>query len=147
MYAALELTSDLNFLDEQSDMIYDPDIETRPLEVQYELDKTSYRDQIAYLFEHSPFYREKLQAAGFGSAADVGGLEDIAALPFTEKDELRTAQASTPPFGSHLACDTDKLVRVFISSLSHLLYRHMLMKVMVIKFSMKFIFISKKMQC
>src|SRR5207253_1945085 len=47
-----------------------------------------YRAQIARLFERSSFYREKLAAAGFVSPRDVGGLADIAKLPFTEKDEL-----------------------------------------------------------
>jgi len=53
----------------------------------------SYPSQIARLFERSPFYRNKLRAAGFDSPGAVGGLERIAALPFTEKDELRRSQA------------------------------------------------------
>ena len=70
-------------------MIYDPTVETRPVEKQFELDRDSYRQQVEYLFENSPFYQRKLRAAGFDDAAAVGGLDDIAQLPFTEKDELR----------------------------------------------------------
>ncbi len=97
-------------------MIYDRETETRPVAEQFELDRPQYREQVRYLLEHSEFYRDKLAAAGFRSAADVGGLEDIAALPFTEKDELRAAQASLPPFGAHLACNSERLVRVFSTS-------------------------------
>src|SRR3989442_10491031 len=53
-----------------------------------------YRKQVARLYERSPFYREKLSAAGFVSPQDAGGLADIARLPFTEKDELRASQAA-----------------------------------------------------
>ena len=36
-------------------------------------DAAAYRTQLAYLFERSPFYREKLRAAGFESAEAAGG--------------------------------------------------------------------------
>lgn len=97
-------------------MIYDPTIETRPVEEQYELDKESYLKQVRYLFENSTFYRKKLSEAGFDDASAVGGLGDIAKLPFTEKDELRKTQAMAPPFGEHLSCPPEKLQRVFSTS-------------------------------
>jgi phenylacetate-CoA ligase len=97
-------------------MIYDPDIETRPLDEQFELDRASYRKQVAYLFENSTFYRKKLQAAGFDGPDSVGELDDIADLPFTEKDEIRETQATVPPFGEHLACPPEELQRVFSTS-------------------------------
>jgi phenylacetate-CoA ligase len=97
-------------------MIYDPDIETRPVEEQFELDRVSYRQQIRYLLENSRFYQSKLEEAGFSTAEDVGGLDDIARLPFTEKDELRETQAAAPPFGDHLTCAPEDLLRVFSTS-------------------------------
>ncbi len=97
-------------------MIYDPEVETRSPEDQLGFDKLSYRKQIEYLFAHSTFYQNKLKAAGFSSAEQVGGLENIAQLPFTEKDELRATQAAVPPFGDHLACDSENLRRVFSTS-------------------------------
>ena len=96
--------------------MFDRDIQTRPVEAQFAIDREQFRRQIRYLFEHSEFYRDKLGAAGFRSPEDVGELDDIAALPFTEKDELRKTQASSPPFGSHLASPPDKLRRVFSTS-------------------------------
>ena len=76
----------------------------------------SYRLQIARLYERSAFYRNKLQAAGFASAEAVGGLERIAALPFTEKDELRKSQAAHPPLGAHAAIDLAQAARIYSTS-------------------------------
>jgi phenylacetate-CoA ligase len=75
-----------------------------------------YRRQIARLFERSPFYREKLSAAGFVSPREVGGLEQIARLPFTEKDELRASQAGHPPLGAHAAIDISQAARIYSTS-------------------------------
>jgi phenylacetate-CoA ligase len=96
--------------------MFDRDIQTRPVEDQFAIDREQYRRQIRYLFSHSEFYRQKLEAAGFRTAEDVGELDEIAALPFTEKDELRKTQASSPPFGSHLASPPENLRRVFSTS-------------------------------
>ena len=97
-------------------MIYDPDIETRPVEEQFELDRESYRRQIQYLLDNSRFYQSKLEEAGFSTADDVGELDQIGRLPFTEKDELRKTQAAAPPFGDHLTCAPEDLLRVFSTS-------------------------------
>jgi phenylacetate-CoA ligase len=76
----------------------------------------TYRRQIERLFARSPFYREKLRAAGFDSPDAVGGIENIAALPFTEKDELRESQAEHPPLGSHAAIDISQAARIYSTS-------------------------------
>jgi phenylacetate-CoA ligase len=76
----------------------------------------SYRRQIERLFERSAFYREKLRAAGFDSPQAVGGLERIAELPFTEKDELRASQAAHPPLGAHAAIDIAQAARIYSTS-------------------------------
>ena len=97
-------------------MVYDPKVETRPVAKQYELDGVQFRKQVAYLMGGSDFYQKKLAEAGFNSPQDVGGLEDIAKLPFTEKDEIRATQASSPPFGAHLTAPESELRRVFSTS-------------------------------
>src|SRR6266571_1110602 len=76
----------------------------------------TYRKQIERLFERSAFYREKLHAAGFDSPDAVGGIENIAALPFTEKDELRKSQAEHPPLGAHAAIDISQSARIYSTS-------------------------------
>ncbi|GGE48735.1 phenylacetate--CoA ligase family protein [Actibacterium pelagium] len=80
-----------------------------------ELD-AAYRAQIAYLLEHSEFYRSKLAAAGISSAEEAGGLDEISQLPFTEKDELRAARDENHPIGRHLAAPMSDVVRVYSTS-------------------------------
>ena len=73
------------------------------------------REQLAYVRERSPFYRRKLDAAGI-APEEIGSLEDVRRLPFTEKDELRESQERCPPWGD-FACITPKdAVRVFQTS-------------------------------
>ena len=50
-------------------MLLEPEVETRPWAEQLALDDAAYRAQLAYLFERSAFYREKLAAAGLDAAA------------------------------------------------------------------------------
>src|SRR4051812_27092556 len=97
-------------------MIVDPDVEKRPWAAQATVDDPVFRRQVAYLFFHSRFYREKLVAAGFESAEEVGGLANLAALPFTEKDELRASRSAADPVGTHLAVAMEKLARIFSTS-------------------------------
>ena len=76
----------------------------------------AYRRQVAALYERSPFYREKLSAAGFVSPHSVGGIAAIGRLPFTEKDELRASQAQHPPLGAHAAIDIRQAARIYSTS-------------------------------
>jgi len=97
-------------------MIYDAEVETRDPREQYKIDDVQYARQMEYLFNNSAFYQQKLARAGFNGASDLGGLDNLHNLPFTEKDELRKTQAESPPFGAHLACDENKLFRVYSTS-------------------------------
>jgi phenylacetate-CoA ligase len=73
-------------------------------------DEERYRAQLAYLLERSPFYREKL--AGFSP----GGLDEIAGLPLTEKDELRATVTPENPIGAHLCAAPSEIVRIYSTS-------------------------------
>ena len=94
----------------------EPEIESAPWESQAARDDALYRDQIEHLFSRSRFYQEKLRGAGFASPAAVGGLADIARLPFTEKDELRRTRSREEPIGTHLTARRDEIVRIFSTS-------------------------------
>ena len=83
-------------------LMLEPAVESRPWAEQLALDDASYREQLAYLFERSAFYRAKLAAAGLGTAEEAGGLDEIGALPFTEKRELRESVTPENPIGTHL---------------------------------------------
>jgi phenylacetate-CoA ligase len=94
----------------------EPEVETRSPDDQFRLDDVYFRSQTAYLLDHSPFYREKLAGAGFTTADDIGGLDRIANLPFTEKQEIRASCTVENPIGAHLAVSRDKLVRIYSTS-------------------------------
>ncbi|MGO4670000.1 phenylacetate--CoA ligase family protein [Bosea sp. 2RAB26] len=97
-------------------MLQEPDIETLPWPEQRALDDRLYREQVGYLFERSRFFRDKLQANGFAKPESVGGLDDIEALPLTEKDELRQSRSEAHPIGTHLAAPLEEVVRIFSTS-------------------------------
>jgi phenylacetate-CoA ligase len=92
------------------------DAETLPWADQLALDDASYRTQLAYLFERSALYREKLGAAGFASARAAGGLADIAQLPLTEKDEIKATCTPGNPIGAHLCATPSEIVRIYSTS-------------------------------
>jgi phenylacetate-CoA ligase len=93
-----------------------PEVETRPWDEQRALDDVSYREQLAYLFERSAFYREKLGDAGITSASDAGSLADIVELPLTEKCELKDTVTPENPVGAHLCATRDEIVRIYSTS-------------------------------
>jgi phenylacetate-CoA ligase len=96
--------------------MFDPEVESRPWAEQARLDDTPYRRQVERLFAASRFYQAKLSAAGFRSPEDVGGLDQIARLPLTEKDELRASRSADEPVGTHLMAPLSEVARVFSTS-------------------------------
>jgi phenylacetate-CoA ligase len=88
-------------------VILEPEVETRPWAEQLELDDAGFREQLAYLRDRSPFYRDRL--------ADVG-LAGIAELPLTEKAELKATATDDNPFGAHLCVGRDDIVRIYSTS-------------------------------
>ena len=86
------------------------DAERLPWPEQLALDDRSYREQLAYLLERSPFYQEKL--SGF----DPHGLAEISELPLTEKEELWATVTPENPFGAHLCASPDEIIRIYSTS-------------------------------
>jgi phenylacetate-CoA ligase len=91
-------------------MILEPEVETLRWDEQFALDDASYRTQLAYLLERSAFYREKVARAG------ADGLADIAALPLTDKRELRATITSDNPIGAHLCATPSEIARIYSTS-------------------------------
>jgi phenylacetate-CoA ligase len=87
------------------------DAERLPWAEQLVLDDMSFRQQLTYLVERSPFYREKLA----GLDANIG-LDEIALLPLTEKPEVKATCTPTRPFGAHLCVEPSKLIRIYSTS-------------------------------
>jgi phenylacetate-CoA ligase len=86
------------------------DAERLPWDEQRALDDESYREQLAYLLERSPFYRDKL------AGVEPHGLAEISDLPLTEKSELRTTVTPENPFGAHLCASPDEINRIYSTS-------------------------------
>jgi phenylacetate-CoA ligase len=97
-------------------MISASEAETRPWAEQVAADDARYRTQLAYLFDRSAFYRQKLTAAGFASDLAAGGLADIAQLPLTEKREIRATCTPDNPIGAHLCATPSEIVRIYSTS-------------------------------
>ncbi|MGH3004908.1 MAG: phenylacetate--CoA ligase family protein [Gaiellaceae bacterium] len=97
-------------------MMLASEVETRPRTEQLAVDDESYRAQLAYLFDRSAFYREKLAAAGFASDRAAGGLADVAQLPLTEKGEIRATCTPENAIGTHLCAAPSEIVRIYSTS-------------------------------
>lgn len=59
-----------------------------------------------------PLFRRKLAAAGVEGPDDVKGVEDLARLPRTVKQDLRDSEAAAPPFGDYRFTDPRRCVRI-----------------------------------
>ena len=82
----------------------EPEVETRPWVEQLALDDASYRTQLAYLLERSPFYREKL--AGF----DARTVKAIPILARTASLLAHLAEERDEPIGFAMAAAAEHAV-------------------------------------
>jgi phenylacetate-CoA ligase len=94
---------------------FDPVIETMKAEELGPLQQTKLAMQLDYLIARSPFYRDKLAAAGV-RREDFRCLKDLARFPFTIKEELRESQQACPPLGLHMAADMVDVIRLHAST-------------------------------
>jgi phenylacetate-CoA ligase len=86
------------------------DVETMPRERLAALQLERLRATLALAYDKVPLHRARLDAAGIDPRA-IGTLEDLRALPFSAKTDLRDAY----PFGL-FACPVDGLARLHASS-------------------------------
>ena len=91
-------------------MIWNEAVETMPLENLKNLQSERLVNLVHYVYEHSPFYRQKLDEAGV-SPSDIRGIEDITKLPFTTKLDLR----DNYPFGL-FSLPRQEAVEIHVSS-------------------------------
>jgi phenylacetate-CoA ligase len=94
----------------------EPEIEALPWAEQLAVDDASYRAQLAYLFERSAFYQERLAEAGVASPQEAGGLEETGRLPLTDKRELRATGTPDDPIGTHRCAAPSEIVRIYSTS-------------------------------
>ncbi|RIY02803.1 phenylacetate--CoA ligase family protein [Aureimonas flava] len=94
------------------DAMLHPEFETLTPEATRRVQDDKWARQWAYVLAASDFYRDALRGVS-GKAVTLDG---IAELPFTGKDELRLSQERLSPFGDHIACGADRVVRVHRTS-------------------------------
>lgn len=59
-----------------------------------------------------PLFARKLAGAGIASPHDVTGVDDLARIPLTVKQDLRDAEAAHPPFGDYRFTPASECVRL-----------------------------------
>lgn len=94
-----------------ADRYWNAAIETMPFDQLRGTQVEKLKKQLFYLEQNSEFYRDVFKSVGF-EAAGFKRLEDLDALPFTTKSDLRESQEREPPFGRHVAAPFDRLIRV-----------------------------------
>ncbi|KHL01361.1 phenylacetate--CoA ligase family protein [Sinomonas humi] len=94
---------------------YWSDIEAIPREDAERIQNERLVEQLAYVAEHSAFYRGKF-AERKVDVARIRTVQELAELPFTEKQELRDSLSTFPPLGSHAAAAPANIVQIQASS-------------------------------
>src|SRR6266511_1890618 len=82
------------------DQYWDPRMErlSRDELVHMQLDRL--RWQVGRCWDSSPFYRERLQAAGL-EPDDIRSLDDLRRIPVVTRQQLRDEQVAHPPYGRY----------------------------------------------
>ena len=68
--------------------MFNPHAEAMPVKELRKLQGERLKTLVARAYDHVPFYRAKLDAQGV-KPGDIRGIEDVAKLPFTMKQEFR----------------------------------------------------------
>ena len=97
--------------------LIEPEIEAAPWDDQARPTTPLYREQIAYLFERSRFYRDKLGRAGFTSA-DVGrrARRNRRDCRSPRRTNCAARARADEPIGTHCTATRDEIVRIYSTS-------------------------------
>ncbi len=91
------------------------DIEGAPWDEVRRVKLDKLKAQLRYVADHSAFYQRKFAAAGVRPER-IAHLEEVAALPFTEKRELRDSLQEEPRLGLHRAAPLIRVAQIQASS-------------------------------
>ncbi|HYV59424.1 MAG TPA: hypothetical protein VFA62_05065, partial [Acidimicrobiia bacterium] len=92
---------------------WDPEAQAMPPHRRRELQDERVRELVRRVFERPvPLFRRKLEAAGITSATDVTGVDDLARVPLTTKQDLRESEATAPPWGEYRFTPVSECVRL-----------------------------------
>jgi phenylacetate-CoA ligase len=94
-------------------VFWDPDAQTMDRERLRTLQDERIRTMIRSVFEHPvPLLKQKLASAGINGPDDIKGVDDLAHVPLTVKQELRDSEAAAPPYGDYRFTDVRQCVRL-----------------------------------
>jgi phenylacetate-CoA ligase len=102
---------DSRYLPAENEEFWSPEIECADPRARDELIFRKLQKQIAYAWQHSPFYRRHWSQAGV-SPESLKSLGDLACFPVIQKQDLRRAQAEYPPFGDYLCIEPHQVARI-----------------------------------
>ncbi|MBE6612665.1 MAG: phenylacetate--CoA ligase, partial [Ruminococcaceae bacterium] len=85
-------------------------METAPRDQIYHLQSYNLSRTVYHVYKNMPMYRERMDAAGV-KPEDIHSVDDLAKLPFTNKQDLRDYY----PYGM-FCVDPGKLMRIHASS-------------------------------
>lgn len=86
-------------------------VETMPAVDLLAVESVNLHRQVRYVYERSPFYRERLERAGV-TPEDIRSRHDMVRLPFTTKDDLRRTQTGSGGLGGHRCAPREAIVRI-----------------------------------
>ena len=96
---------------------WDPDAQTMDPARRRALQDERLRDLVTRTLKQPvPFFAHKLAAAGITDARDVKGVDDLAAIPATVKQELRDSEQAVPPLGDYRYSDLSECIRMGTST-------------------------------
>ncbi|NMB66079.1 MAG: phenylacetate--CoA ligase [Spirochaetes bacterium] len=90
---------------------WNEEMETMSLDKLNKIEGERLVEEVLYIYNTSPFYRDKFNKAGI-TAQDIKSKEDIVKIPFTTKDELRETQLKHGGLGGHQCSPKEKIVRI-----------------------------------
>lgn len=94
---------------------WNPEMETISTDALHQVEGDRLRRQVTWMWDRSPFYRVKLQAAGIDDPRAITR-ESLSLLPFTIKAEIRETQEELAPLGGHACVPLTDVVRIHASS-------------------------------
>lgn len=89
---------------------WDKTIETLPRRKLEEYQLKLLKNELAFAKKNSPYYKRTLPKT------DLRSLEDVAKLPFTDKQVIRDCQQASPPFGDMVSVPERDIVYISASS-------------------------------
>jgi phenylacetate-CoA ligase len=96
---------------------WDPELQTLAPEERRRRQDAALRRLVRRVFETPvPLFRRKLESAGVKHAEDVRGVDDLARIPLTRKQDLRDSEAARPPYGEYRFVDVRDCVRIGTST-------------------------------